>query len=62
MFQKAAVSLSWQVELLPGFTLKQAIVPAPVNHPEPIQKRGDVVSCELGVQGRKQGSFRDRLF
>lgn len=61
MFQKAAVSLSWQVELLPGLLLKQAIVHAPVNHPEHIQKHRDVVSCELRVQERNQESLRDWL-
>lgn len=61
MFQEAAVSLSWQVELLPGLALKQVIVRVPMNHPEHIQKHRDVVSCELGVQGRNQGSFRDWL-
>lgn len=61
MFQKAAVSLSWQVELLPGLPLKQVIVCVPMNHHEHIQKHRDVVSCELGVQERNQGSFRDWL-
>lgn len=58
MFQKAAVFLSWQAELLPGFSLKQAIVRVPMNHPEHTQKHKGVVSCELRGARKKPGEFQ----
>lgn len=58
MFQKAAVSLSWQAELLPGLSLKQAIVHVPMNHAKHTQKHKGVVSCELRGARKKQGEFQ----
>lgn len=58
MFQKAAVFLSWQAELLPGFSLKQAIVRVPMNHPEHTQKHEGVVSCELRGARKKPEEFQ----
>lgn len=47
------MSLSWQAQLLPGLSLKQAIVHVPMNHPKHIQKHKGVVSCELrGAKGK----------
>lgn len=58
MFQKAPVPLSWQAELLPGLSLKQAIVRVPMNHPEHTQKHKGVVSCELRGARKKPGEFQ----
>lgn len=55
MLQKAAISLSWQVELLPGLVLKQAIVCVAMNHPSTFRNTGMLCHVNRGCRKETRG-------